>query len=167
MKVTKHLKKRKKLIRSVEEIVNSFNLLPYKLGRIPSLYTITIRITQNNIFCYVGNIVTNKTLLKLSSGNVKINVTKKTLKYHSTRIIPYFFSLLKPKILNSTICVNFILPKTLKRKIFFLVLSKFKKVRLKKMMLFKLFFFKGKKCFNGCRAPKLKRKKRHKYRILK
>ena len=163
----KNLKKRKKLIRSVEEVINNFKCLPYKFGSVLALYVITIRITQNNIFCYVGDIVTGKTLLKLSSGNIKVNVTKKTLKYHSTRIIPYFFSLLKPKILNTTICVNFVLPKRLKRKIFYLVLAKFKKGRAKKKMLFKLFFFKGKKCFNGCRAPKLKRKKRHKYRILK
>jgi len=36
--------------------------------------------TQNNLFCYVGDVVTNKTLLKLSSGNVKTNITKKTIK---------------------------------------------------------------------------------------
>jgi len=137
----------------------------FKTSAVVALYTITIRMTQNNIFCYIGNIVTNKTILKLSSGNVKINITKKTLKFHSTRIIPYFFSLLRSKIIRSVINVNFIVPKSIKKKIFFLVLSKFKKLR-KKKYFFKLFVFRGKKCFNGCRAPKLKRKKRHKFRIL-
>lgn len=159
-------KKRNQLVKPVEEIINNFKGLPYKATVSPSLYLITIRMTQNNIFCYIGNIATNKTLLKLSSGLVKINITKKTVKFHSSRIIPYFFSLLRPKMINYVIGINLIVPKTLKRKIFYLVLSKFKKVRTKKMFL-KLFFFSGKKCFNGCRAAKLKRKKRHKFRIYK
>ena len=122
--------------------------------------------SQNNLFCYIGNIVTNKTVLKISSGNVKVNITKKTLKFHSTRIIPYFFSRLRTKTLKKIVSVSFTVPKALKKKIFFLVLSKLKKNTIKKQFL-KLFFFHGKKCFNGCRAPKLKRKKRHKFRVLK
>jgi hypothetical protein len=156
-------KRRINLIKPLEDTIRRF---PSRKSTVVALYTITVRMTQNNIFCYIGNIVTNKTLLKLSSGNVKINITKKTLKFHSTRIIPYFFSLLRSKMIRSVISVNFIVPKAIKKKIFFLVLSKFKKLRRKKYF-FKLFIFRGKKCFNGCRAPKLKRKKRHKFRILK
>ncbi len=162
-------KKRIQLVKPVEDIVTNFKGLPYKSSSSsasPALYLITIRMTQNNLFCYIGNVATNKTLLKLSSGIVKINITKKTLKFHSSRIIPYFFSLLRPKMINHVIGINLVVPKNLKRKIFFLVFSKFKKARTKKMF-FKLFFFSGKKCFNGCRAAKLKRKKRHKFRIYK
>jgi hypothetical protein len=160
-----HLKKkRKQFSRSVEDIITSFKKLPYKSSSF--LYLITIRIVQNNIFCYIGNIATGKTILKLSSGLVKLNITKKTIKFHSSRIVPYFFSLLPSRIINCTIGINFIVPQVLKRKIFFLVLSKLKKSRGKKMFL-KLFFFSGKKCFNGCRVAKLKRKKRHKFRIYK
>lgn len=155
--------KKKKNLRLFED---SMKALSSKLAATARLYTITLRMTQNNLFCYVGDVVTNKTLLKLSSGNVKTNITKKTIKFHSSRIIPYFFSLLRAKTLRSVISISFTIPKSLKRKIFFLVLSKFKKATLKKKIL-KLFIFKGKKCFNGCRAPKLKRKKRHKYRVLK
>lgn len=154
-------KKTKNIIRPLEDSIKAF---PSKLG-LP-LYTISIRMTQNNLFCYIGSLVTNNTILKLSSGNVKINITKKTLKFHSTRIIPYFFSLLRLKMLKYVVSVSFTVPKALKKKIFFLVLSKLKKSKKKKNFL-KLFVFHGKKCFNGCRAPKLKRKKRHKYRILK
>jgi len=153
-------------IRHFKSFEDSLHTSLTKLSPIAPFYSISIRMTQNNLFCYVGDIVTNKTLLKLSSGNVKINITKKTIKFHSSRIIPYFFSLLRRKMIKRVISVNFTVPKTLKRKIFFLVLSKLKKVRNKKKFL-KLFIFRGKKCFNGCRAPKLKRKKRHKYRILK
>ena len=158
------LKKNKKLIKPVEDNISLFKGLPYK--SCSSLYLITIRMTQNNIFCYIGNIATGRSLLKLSAGLIKLNITKKTVKFHCSRIIPYFFSLLRRKTINSVIGINFIIPQTLKRKVFFLALSKFKKVRTKKMFL-KLFFFSGKKCFNGCRSAKLKRKKRHKFRIYK
>lgn len=157
-------KTNKKPIKPVEDIINRFKELPYR--SCSSLYFITIRMTQNNLFCYLGNIVTGRSLLKLSSGLVKVNVTKKTVKFHCSRIIPYFFSLLRRKTINSVIGINFIVPQALKRKVFFLALAKFKKVRTKKMFL-KLFFFSGKKCFNGCRSAKLKRKKRHKFRIYK
>jgi len=166
MFLTKVLLKKKRRINLIKPLEDTIRRFPSRTSTVVALYTITVRMTQNNIFCYIGNIVTNKTLLKLSSGNVKINITKKTLKFHSTRIIPYFFSLLRSKMIRSVIRVNFIVPKAIKKKIFFLVLSKFKKLRRKKYF-FKLFIFKGKKCFNGCRAPKLKRKKRHKFRILK
>ena len=156
------LKRRKHITRPIEDSVKAVSAKRI----LAPLYTITIRMTQNNLFCYAGSAITNKTLLKLSSGNVNINITKKTLKFHSTRIIPYFFSLLRSKVLKSVISVNFILPKALKKKIFFLVFSKLKK-NLRKKNFLKLFIFRGKKCFNGCRVSKLKRKKRHKYRILK
>ncbi len=157
-------KKRKQLTRQVEDVISSFKRLPYKSSC--NLYLITIRIIQNNIFCFIGNIATGKTILKLSSGLVKLNITKKTIKFHSSRIVPYFFSLLPSRIINCAIGINLIVPQSLKRKIFFLILSKLKKVRGKKMFL-KLFFFSVKNCFNGCRAAKLKIKKRHKFRIYK
>ena len=105
-KISFEKKTNKHIIKPLEESIKAFSS---KLGL--TLYTISIRMTQNNLFCYVGSAITNKTILKLSSGNVKINITKKTLKFHSTRIIPYFFSLLRTKMLKYVISVSFTVPK--------------------------------------------------------
>jgi hypothetical protein len=123
------------------------------------MYYLSVRLRQNNIFCFIGEILTNRTIFKLSSGN--INLSKKTLKFNSKKIIPHFFSLLSKKILNSIFLVNLITPRFLKRR-FFKQIGKF----LKKTKSF-FFLLNGKKSFNGCRVKKYKRKKRHKYRVLK
>lgn len=125
------------------------------------LYYLSIRVRQNNIFCFIGEILTNRTIFKLSSGNLNINLSKKTLKFNSKKIIPHFFSLLSKKILDSIFLINLITPRFLKRR-FFKQIGKF----LKKTKHF-FFLLNGKKSFNGCRVKKYKRKKRHKYRIFK
>jgi hypothetical protein len=125
------------------------------------LYYLSIRVRQNNIFCFVGEILTNRTIFKLSSGNLNINLSKKTLKFNSKKIIPHFFSLLSKNILNLIFLINLITPRFLKRR-FFKQIGKF----MKKTKHF-FFLLNGKKSFNGCRVKKYKRKKRHKFRIFK
>lgn len=125
------------------------------------MYYLSIRVRQNNVFCFIGEILTNRTVFKLSSGNLNINLSKKTLKFNSKKIIPHFFSLLSKNILNSIFLINLITPRFLKRR-FFKQIGKF----LKNTKHF-FFLLNGKKSFNGCRVKKYKRKKRHKYRIFK
>jgi hypothetical protein len=122
---------------------------------------LSIRLKQNNIFCFVGSLLGSKTVVKLSSGTLKLNVSKKTLKYNSSIVIPYFLKLIPKKIKKRVVLISIIVPQILKRRIFLLVRRQFK--RLKNLY----FWFNGRKCFNGCRAPKQKRKKRHKYKIFK
>ena len=151
-KITKKSKKRFKNLNLIKAVLlNSLN----------NSYYLTIKIKQNNIFCLLSEIIKNKTILKLSSGNLKINISKKTLKYNSKIIIPYFINLIPKSVLSQIFLIKLISPSFLKRKIF-LQISRY----LKKNQRF-FFFIDGKKSFNGCRVPKYKRKKRHKFRILK
>jgi hypothetical protein len=124
-------------------------------------YFLSFRLKQNNIFCFLGEVLTNTTFLKLSSGNLKINVSKKTLKFNTKKIIPYFFSLIPKSVINSIFLVSLTCPLFLRRKLFLQICKALKKTN-------KFFFIiNGKKSFNGCRVAKYKRKKRHKFRILK
>lgn len=128
---------------------------------IPSkLQKIVFKITSNNIFC---SLIQNKrTLLTTSAGKEKVNVSKKTLKFNSKVILVSFFKKIRKKIKSTTLFVNIVASLKIKQ----LILRLLKKhVKFKRPSL--LINIEHKKCFNGCRPKKKKRKKQKGLRIFK
>jgi hypothetical protein len=126
---------------------------------------INIKVTSNNIFCTCINFITNKIIYNGSGGLYKIKVSKKKLKVVYKNILYKFFGFLKKRYRRNfldglLICVS--APITLRKKIIRNVRNILKK--LKKKFFLKL---NKKKCFNGCRASKIRRKKNLKFKIYK
>ena len=71
-----------------QNIINS--KLENKIG-----YKISIRITPNNVFCTLKDLLKNKVLIVSSAGKYKLNVSKKTLRFANKIIIhtldPYIY----------------------------------------------------------------------------
>jgi hypothetical protein len=138
------------------------------------LKKITIRVSQNNIFCSFINLKSSKTLHVGSSGIYKIKVTKKKLKYVYKEIINLFFDNIESnyKNLNRTL-FSIVAPiRKIRANITKLVKSRLVKKRFNTLSSIKkikhvLINIVPKKCFNGCRVNKKIKKKRKWNRILK
>lgn len=121
---------------------------------------LTIKVTSNNVFCNLKNPQNNKTLLLTSAGKNQLQVSKKSLKFNHKIIIQNFLEKMNTLIQNNNIIINFIGPKKIKKKItqqllYFLVGQKL------------IIRSVAKKCFNGCRPSKKRRKKRKGLRLFK
>jgi hypothetical protein len=128
---------------------------------------INIKVTSNNIFCTCINFITNKIIYNGSGGLYKIKVSKKKLKLVYKNILYKFFGFLRKKyrrkFLNRIlVCVS--APITLRKKITRAVMNILLKLKNLKIILLKM---NKKKCFNGCRASKVRRKKNLKFKIYK
>ena len=126
-------------------------------------YKITIRSTQNNIYCTLSNVANKKVIFVISSGKCKINTSKKSLKFNSKQIIRTFLKKIRKhfkKGPSTLIVIN--LPKRLRKSV--LKTIRFSYLKKKSRLIIEL---KNKKCFNGCRLKKKKRKKRSKFRVFK
>ena len=105
------------------------------------------------------DIKSKKTLNVAYAGKYKIKTSKRTLKFSSKVIIENFLKEINER-LKTFVFISLILPKRIKRKTIKLLKKSFKN---KKVILNVI----GKKCFNGCRPSKKKRKKRKGFRIFK
>ena len=123
-------------------------------------YRFTFKATQNNVFCTLVNYQSKKILLNTSSGKEKLNVSRKTLFFCAKQIIKSFFKKIKNKISSCNLLISITAP--LRIKILFLKLLK---NYTKKSNI--LINTNSKKCFNGCKPPKKKRKKQRGLRIFK
>lgn len=130
------------------------------LLKITVYFNIAIKITQNNVFCTLINKETLKTVYLTSSGKEKIHTSRKTLRFSSRNIIVSFFRKIKGIIKNNTIFININAP--LRSKILIIkLLNRYIKKR------FIILYVQAKKCFNGCKPPKKKRKKQRGLRVFK
>lgn len=123
--------------------------------------SITLRIVQNNVFCTLTNRYRNNILKNISAGILKTHVSKKTLKFTTKTIIRAFFKIIK-NFLKRELIITIIGPIKFRKKI----LGQCKEY-IKKKNKNVIFNIKNKKCFNGCRPPKKKRKKRKFKRYFK
>jgi hypothetical protein len=133
---------------------------------------VTIKLTQNNIFCSFFNIKTSKPLHISSSGIYKIKISKRKLKHTYIIFLTTFFNKLQKycKNFNNTI-FKIISPLKLRKKICFFISKQinkkkknFKSLKKKYNIIVKIV---SKKCFNGCVPAKKLRKKRRFNRIFK
>lgn len=134
-----------------QEIINTKSIYQKKIN---------IRITPNNVFCTLKNTQRNKTLKVASSGKYKIKTSKKTLSYSTKNIISTFLEEIKKLSPDKRLLINLIGPTRIRKN----VLKQISKYLKKKSIIINV---EDKKCFNGCRPKKKKRKKQKGLRIFK
>lgn len=130
-----------------------------KLNEIPSK-RLNIRVTPNNVFCTLTNIVKRKTVYVGSSGIYKMKTSKKTLRYSTKVVIGYFLRIIKKELNSKKIILNVIGPMRIRKAILKQLTKYFNKSSL-------ILNVENKKCFNGCRPKKKKRKKQKGLRVFK
>jgi len=132
-------------------------------------HKLNIKVTGNNIFCTLINLKKKKIFYSGSSGIFKIRTSKKQIRYTYKLIIKYFFEKLKLKkiekkedfFLSQGLIINLLTPSKFRKRI---IKSIYKNIKVRKKILINI---QAKKCFNGCRALKKRRKKRFKFHIFK
>ena len=100
------------------------------------------------------------TLYTTSSGKCGINTSKKTLRYSSKIVLQSFFDNIKKYLKEDHFLITIIGPKKIKKMVLETI-----SINLKGKNL--IIDVKNKKCFNGCRPPKKRRKKQKGLRIFK
>jgi len=148
-------------------------LYRYKLSLLNRKYTdilgtlnnfqlkICIRVRPNNIFCTLKDMDSNRILVNKSSGSYRLQTSKKKLKHNIKILLQYFFKDIEiyfkeiKNVLIEVVCGIRI------RKL----IIKFLKQKIKRKNI--ILQISEKSCFNGCRPPKKKRKKRTGLRIFK
>lgn len=129
-------------------------------------FVLNIKMTPNNIFCVLRDRKSNKTLLLTTGGILKFNITKKKLKFFNKKVIGKFLGLakgimgIKKRGEIKSVIVNLCVAKKYRKKIIRLVIKSLYNQQF-------IFQVEDKKCFNGCRPKKQRRKKRKGLRILK
>jgi ribosomal protein S11 len=121
---------------------------------------ISIRITPNNVFCTLKNINKNKTIKIGSSGKYKVKTSKKTLRYSTKVVVESFLEEIKSELSSKRIIINLIAPIRIRKT----VLKQLSKYTRKNSIIINV---DNKKCFNGCRPPKKRRKKQKGLRVFK
>ncbi len=155
-KISRFFITRTKMTQSTTNTNNVFLILKQKSFK----SKIVIRFTKNNIFATFKS-ETNRILRSKSAGACHLNTSYKMRKYIWNKFINIFLRSIvrfKKDLLSFTIKI--IAKKNYKRKIF----QKFKSCCQKNSVLYIL---PEKKCFNGCRANKKRRRKRIRSRIYK
>ena len=123
-------------------------------------YQFILKVTQNNVFCTLVNYKNKKILLNTSSGKEKLKVSRKTLAFGAKNIIISFLKKSNKKFFGSTVQVNIVGPLRIKT-LFLRLLKNYSK---NSRMLINTVH---KKCFNGCKVQKKKRKKQRGLRVFK
>lgn len=121
---------------------------------------VSILIKPNNIFCTLEDLILKKTLLLYTSGKSKLHISKKTLRFNSKLLIKNFLILLKRYIKNDNLIVVISGPIKVRK---FVLKQTTLALKLNKLII----DVKAKKCFNGCRPKKKRRKKQKGLRIFK
>lgn len=129
--------------------------LRYNKRRKLSLF---VKISQNNIFCTLQNVRTKKIIKNCSSG--KLKTTKRSLNFNLRIVLTNFLKSFK----NYRRKIRFVFiraPKFFKKKL----AQGFFRYHFIRPRIF--YFMEPFKCFNGCRALKVRRKKRMKVFAIK
>jgi ribosomal protein S11 len=138
--------------------------------------TMTIRIKPNNVFCTFVNRAKRKTISGTCT-KYKVKMSKKALRYNYKVILKSFLKETKRFLKSKRILISVTSPKKIRRELLRILKTRLirrkkfarktsgKKVRYSPDLL--LFRFNSKKCFNGCRVRKKRRKKQRGLRIYK
>jgi hypothetical protein len=122
-------------------------------------HKVIIHIKPNNVFCTFINTYKKKILESSNSATFSINITKKQLKHNIPKLLLFFIKKIFQR-LKAQLIIKIISPKYLKKRILRQIRPFFSKYQ--KQLLIEM---PSKKCFNGCKPPKNRRKKR-KYNII-
>jgi hypothetical protein len=130
---------------------------------------ISFRLSRHNVFATYSLFGTNKILKSRSTGVYKIKSSRRKMKFVLPRFLFKFGELLKKQIytINSgenpcfrSLVFDITARKRYRKRIF-------KKFRSLKKQNYLLWIVRSKKCFNGCRVSKKRRKKSIKFRIIR
>jgi ribosomal protein S11 len=121
---------------------------------------ISIKIGPNNVFCTLFDNNLKKILYTTSSGKCGINTSKKVLRYSVKIVLQSFFDNIKKYLSGDHFLITIIGPKKIKKMVLETIALNLKGKNL-------IIDVKSKKCFNGCRPPKKRRKKQKGLRIFK
>ena len=124
---------------------------------------IKIRIRVNNIFCTLSNIHKKKLLIFYSSGLSKLTISKKTLRFNNRLLVKRFINLLIKRIRKVDSFLILEIGGAIKLRKFITTQIARSLKRYQKLLI----YIKSKKCFNGCRVKKKRRKKFRGFRIFK
>jgi len=157
----KTLLRLKKTFKSKPYFINPIfqNIINAKLDN-KITFKINIRITPNNVFCTLKDLIKNKVLVVSSAGKYKLNVSKKTLRFTNKIIIQNFIEEIKYLLKKELLIINISGPIKIRKNI-----VKQLGILLKNTKL--IICIEDLKSFNGCRVPKKKRKKQKGLRIFK
>jgi ribosomal protein S11 len=122
---------------------------------------LNFRITQNNVFCTLVDLVSGKILEVGSAGKYKVKVSKKTLRYNAKILVSIFLKKIRSRLQKKHIMVNLIGSSRIRKPILKQVFDQF---GIKTSVTARI---NSKKCFNGCRPKKKRRKKQRSLRIFK
>lgn len=137
---------------------------------------ITIRIKPNNVFCTFVNRANQKTISGTST-KYRVKMSKKALRYNYKVILKSFLKETKRFLKSKRILVSVTSPKKIRRDLLrtlktkLMTRKKFVRKASGRIIRYSpdllLFRFNSKKCFNGCRVRKKRRKKQRGLRIYK
>lgn len=172
-KIARKLKKRKN--RNIMKISKVIRILKAKHNLVFK-NKFDINLKANNIFFTFSILKKNKIVASGSSGIYKIKTTKKRMKNTYKRLLNIFMTKvykesteLKKKVNNFNMYNSLIMSISAKKRLHVRIirrLKKFGKRIIKKRFKLVVLIIKAKKCFNGCRVSKKRRKKRVKFRIF-
>jgi ribosomal protein S11 len=121
---------------------------------------LNIHVARNNVFCTLRSIAKNETTYIGSSGMYKVKTSKKSVKYSTKIVLGYFLRAIKKELNSKKFIINIVAPTRIRKATIKQLTKYFKKSSL-------ILNVESKKCFNGCRPPKKKRKKQKGLRIFK
>ena len=135
---------------------------------------IVFRVKGNNFFCTFLDLKKNKILQADSAGKYKLKTSKKNIKFNLPIVLSTFMKRLEK---NNLIYFQNKEEKS-KKNYFFsnMIVKVIAKLKIRRTIFnrffyssrgTRMFYLQPKKCFNGCRAVKARRKKRLRFRIFK
>lgn len=123
-------------------------------------HLLTVTVKSNNIFCIFHNLSNNVILKKCSSGSYKINTSRKRLKFNINLILIPFLKEIQPFLKNKICFISVTSSIKIRKSILNIINESFSEKNV-------VLNLKNKKCFNGCRPAKKKRKKQKGQRFWK
>lgn len=123
-------------------------------------HILVINLLQNNIFAFLLTLPAKKVIFFKTASSYNIKITKKLLKRNCFSFLKPIILLLYKHVTDRHIIIIISSRKKLRKKIL-----KYLNIRLQ--VFTKLLCVNSLYCFNGCRAKKIKRKKRKGLRIFK
>lgn len=155
----KTLKRLKKIFK-YKNSPSNLKLVQLKKEYKNSKLKLVIRVTPNNLFCTLINVIKKEIICNKSAGSFKIQVSKKKVKFAHKIILLKFIDTIKNKIDNNLIIIKIIGPIKIRKSI-----VKCLSLNLKQNNL--ILHTSPLKCFNGCRPAKKRRKKQKGLRVFK
>lgn len=130
----------------------------YKQKKFP--FFLNIKVCRNNIFCTLRSF---GFFYSTSTGKYGLIVSKKSVRFFIKSFFVKFFKYIKSNFKLKSLFICIIASTRLKKQILKTLFSFLFKNNYKKLMI----CVKNKKCFNGCRAKKKRRKKGKRIKTLK